>query len=95
MYDLSDDAFAMIFDENKLSCVFPVKPSVTNRRYLAQAIFVSLGNSNTSLMEQLLSYSRPEYLAEHVRQGCAPARYPRRGAVRHESDKHQPCRAVS
>lgn len=67
MYDLSDAAFNQIFEENKLSCVFPVKPSVTTKRYMAQqAIFVSLGNTETSFMDQLISYSWPEYLAKHI-----------------------------
>jgi len=67
MYDLSDVAFNQIFEENKLSCVFPVRPSVTSKRYMAQqAIFVSLGNTETSFMDQLLSYSWPQYLAEHL-----------------------------
>jgi FRG domain len=66
-YDLSDEAFKQIFDDNELSCVFPVRPSVTNKRYMAQqALFVSLGNTNASFMDQLLSYSWPEYLAEHI-----------------------------
>ena len=66
-YDLADEAFKQIFEANELSCVFPVRPSVTNKRYLAQqALFVSLGNTNASFMDQLLSYSWPEYLAEHI-----------------------------
>jgi hypothetical protein len=67
MYDLSDMAFNKIFDENKLSCVFPVTPSVTNKRYMAQqAVFVSTGNTTTSFMCQLFSYSWPAYLADHI-----------------------------
>ena len=67
MYDLSDAAFNQIFEENELSCVFPVKPSVTNKRYMAQqSIFVSIGNTKKPFMEQLLSYSWPEYLHEHI-----------------------------
>jgi hypothetical protein len=66
-YDLSDAAFNQIFEQNKLSCVFPVRPSVTNKRYMAQqSIFVSLGNTEKPFMEQLLSYSWPEYLTEHI-----------------------------
>lgn len=67
MYDISDSAFNQIFEENKLSCVFPVRPSVTNKRYMAQqSIFVSLGNTENPFMDQLLSYSWPQYLAEHI-----------------------------
>jgi len=66
-YDLPAEAFNKIFDENSLSCVFPVRPSVSSKRYMAQqALFVSLGNSNATFMEQLLSYSWPQYLADHV-----------------------------
>jgi hypothetical protein len=67
MYDLPDNSFNKIFEENKLNCVFPVRPSVTNKRYiLQQSIFVSLGNTEQTFMEQLLSYSWPEYLPEHI-----------------------------
>lgn len=67
MYDLSDASFNKIYEANKLSCVFPVKPSVTNKRYMAQqSIFVSLGNTESPFMKQLMSYSWPAYLPEHV-----------------------------
>jgi hypothetical protein len=66
-YDLPAEAFNNIFEENSLSCVFPVRPSMSSKRYMAQqALFVSLGNSNSTFMEQLLSYSWPEYLSDHV-----------------------------
>jgi hypothetical protein len=67
MYDLPDKSFNHIFQENKLCCVFPVRPSVTTRRcLLQQSVFLSLGNTEQGFMEQLLSYSWPEYLKEHV-----------------------------
>jgi hypothetical protein len=67
MYDLPDSSFSRIFQENKLCCVFPVKPSVTSKRYLLQqSVFISLGNTEQTFMEQLLSYSWPEYLKEHI-----------------------------
>jgi hypothetical protein len=67
MYDLSDGAFNRIFNDNKLCCVFPARPSVTNKRcFLQQSLFVSTGNTEQTFMEQLLSYSWPEYLKEHV-----------------------------
>lgn len=67
MYDLPDTSFNRIFEENKLCCVFPVRPSLTTKRcLLQQSIFLSLGNTEQTFMEQLLSYSWPEYLKEHI-----------------------------
>jgi len=67
LYDLSDSSFNQIFQENELCCIFPVRPSVTTKRYLLQqSIFISLGNTNQTFMEQLLSYSWPQYVGEHV-----------------------------
>jgi hypothetical protein len=73
MYDLADDSFNRIFQENKLCCVFPVRPSVTSKRYLLQqSLFLSLGNTEQTFMDQLLSYSWPEYLPEHVAKVVLP-----------------------
>jgi hypothetical protein len=67
MHDLPDRAFNQIFQENKLCCVFPVRPSVTNKRcFLQQSLFISAGNTEQAFMKQLLAYSWPEYLKEHV-----------------------------
>lgn len=66
-YGLPDEAFNRIFEENKLPCVFPVQPSVATKRYVAQqGIFVSMGNTNSTFMDQLMAYSWPEYLHEHI-----------------------------
>jgi hypothetical protein len=66
-FDVKKEVFNDIFSENKLSCVFPVRPTLADRRYLLQqGIFISLGNSNQSFMDQLATYGWPEYLAEHI-----------------------------
>jgi hypothetical protein len=66
-FDLKEEVFNRIFNENKISCVFPVRPFVTNKRSIQQqSIFVSLGNSNETFMEQLKKYNWPEYLKDHV-----------------------------
>lgn len=66
-FDIKDEVFNSIYLENKISCVFPVKPSVTNKRYiLQQSIFVSLGNTNETFAEQLEKYTWPQFLKEHI-----------------------------
>jgi len=66
-FDLKEDVFNRIFNKNKISCVFPVRPFVTNKRSIQQqSIFVSLGNSNETFMEQLKKYNWPQYLKDHV-----------------------------
>jgi hypothetical protein len=66
-FDLKEDVFNTIFTENKIKCVFPVRPVLADRRYLLQqAIFVSLGNSNETFMQQLEAYQWPQYLPEHI-----------------------------
>ena len=66
-FDLKGEVFNRIFNENKISCVFPVRPFVTNKRFIQQqSVFVSLGNSNETFMQQLQKYFYPEYLKNHV-----------------------------
>jgi hypothetical protein len=67
MFDLRPEAFKAIFEENKLQAVFPVRPPLSNRRYLLQqSIFLSLGNTNETFMKQLASYQYPQYLEKNV-----------------------------
>lgn len=67
MFDIKDKVFNSIYLENKISSVFPVKPSVGSKRYiLQQSVFVSLGNTNETFADQLSKYTWPQFLKDHI-----------------------------
>lgn len=74
MFDVKTEVYREIFEENKLQCLFPVRPPLANRRYmLQQSVFLSLGNSNETFLQHLAAYTYPEFLTRLVHQIVIPA----------------------
>lgn len=73
MFDVKTEVYREIFEQNKLQCLFPVRPPLANRRYLLQqSVFLSLGNSNETFMQQLAAYPYPESITRLVHQIVIP-----------------------
>ena len=72
-FELKPSVFKEIFEENKLECIFPVRPPLSNRRYLLQqSIFLCLGNSNQTFMQHLAAYPYPEGFPQHFHKIVIP-----------------------